>query len=273
MSFRTIMVQLDLDEVEPRLRFGHDLARRFDADLIAFAAAEADLIVPVGDYGMAAAEAMRMQTEDIEKRLKAIEADVRRVGGDDGRVSWIGGLGDPSALLALYGRAADLIVAGPGLRNSSRAQGVIDPGALILSAGRPVLMPAESHAPVRLDSVVVAWKDTREARRAVADAMPFLAAAKKVAVVTVEEEAVHDAKTSAADVVRFLSRHGVSASPVVIDVGARQAVDALEETAAEFGADLIVTGGYGHSRLRQWAFGGFTRTLLGEGRLHRLFSN
>jgi nucleotide-binding universal stress UspA family protein len=133
---------------------------------------------------------------------------------------------------------------------------VIDPGSVILSAGRPVLLPAESLAPVRAESVVVAWKDSREARRAVTDAMPFLVTAKQVTVVTVEEEAVQDAKSSAADVVRFLTKHGVSASPVVVDVGAGQAVDALEEIAAEIGANLVVAGGYGHSRLREWAFGG-----------------
>jgi nucleotide-binding universal stress UspA family protein len=273
-SYKTILVQLDLDEpAEPRLQFGRDLARRFDADLVAFTAAAAELIVPVGDNGMGAAEAMRLRAEDIENRLKASEAGVRRFAGDDRRVSWIGALADPSTSLAIHARAADLVVLGPGLRKASRTRGVSDPGSVILSAGRPVLLPAESLAPVRPDSVVVAWKDTREARRAVADAMPFLTAAKQVAVVTVEEETVRDATASAADVVRFLSRHGVSARPVVVEVGARQTVDALEEIAAEIGADLVVAGGYGHSRLREWAFGGVTRSLLGEGKVHRLFSN
>src|SRR6185369_6640135 len=123
---------------------------------------------------------------------------------------------DPSMSVAVHARAADLVVLGPGLRKASRSRGVCDPGSVILSAGRPVLLPAENLAPVRADGVVVAWKDTREARRAIADAMPFLAAAKQVAVVTVEEESVLDAKASAAAVVSFLSRHGVSASPVVV---------------------------------------------------------
>ena len=74
MAFRTIMVQLDLDgPAEPRLRFGQELARRFEASLIAFAAAEADMVAPVGDNAIGAAEAMRLQVEDIEKRLREIE--------------------------------------------------------------------------------------------------------------------------------------------------------------------------------------------------------
>jgi nucleotide-binding universal stress UspA family protein len=274
MSFKTILVQVDLDgPAEPRLRFARELARRFDAEILAFAAAESDLIAPVGDNGMAAAEAMRMQTEEIESRMKSIEGEVRRIAGEDKRVSWRAVLGDPSAALAFYARAADLIVASSNLRKPSRFLGIADPGSVILSAGRPLLLPAADLAPVRAESIVVAWKDTREARRAVVDAMPFLAAAKEVAVVTVEEEASGRAKASAADVVGFLSKHGVNARPVVIDVGASEAVDALQTVAAETGANLVVAGGYGHSRLREWAFGGVTRSLLGEGRLHRLFSN
>ena len=273
MGIRTIMVQLDLDDpAEPRLRFGQELARRFDASLVAFAAAEADMIAPVGDNAIGAAEAMRLQVEDIESRLREIEAEVRRVGGGERQPSWLGLIDDPSASLGRHARAADLIVTGPASRKPSRSRGVVDPGAVILCAGRPVLVPAEDLAALRGEGVVVAWKDAREARRAVADAMPFLAMAGQVAVVTIEEDAVREAKQSAADVVASLARHGVKAKPVVVDAGASQA-DALEKVAAEIGADLVVAGAYGHSRLREWAFGGMTRSLLGKGKLHRLFSN
>jgi nucleotide-binding universal stress UspA family protein len=275
MNFNTILVQLDLvSPAAPRLTFGWELARRFEADMVAFAAAEPTMIVPVGDHGAAAAHAYRLQVEAIEARLKAIEQEFQAITKDDQRASWRALVGDPTTKLALHARAADLVVAAASAAQSpSRSRGIVDPGALILAAGRPVLMPAEDFAAIQTDGVVIGWKDTREARRAVVDAMPFLTEAKDVAVVTVEEEEMKTAKASAADVARFLMKHGVKAHPVVIDVGASQAVDALEAIAADIGANLVIAGGYGHSRLREWAFGGVTRSLLAQGGLHRLFSN
>lgn len=273
MSIRTILVQLDLEgPAEPRLRLALQLAGRFDAKVTAFAAAEADLIAPFGDNGTGAAEAMRLQVDEIERRLGQIEAEVLTLAGD-GEASWIGLVDDPSGSLVRHARAADLVVVGPCDRRPSRSRGVVDPGAVILSAGRPVLAPAQSLAAVRAESVVVAWKDAREARRAVADAMPFLVSARQVAVVTVEEDDVGDARRSVADVVAFLERHGVRAEPVVIHDGKATVIEAIEKVAAEIGADLVVAGGYGHSRLREWAFGGTTRSLLGKGGLHRLLSS
>ena len=121
--------------------------------------------------------------------------------------------------------------------------------------------------------MLVAWKDTREARRAVVDAMPFLVAAREVVVATIEEADQKGARESAADVVRFLMKHGVKARSEVIDVGRAYAPEALVEMARAAKADLIVSGGYGHSRLREWAFGGVTRSLLRETGIHRLMSN
>lgn len=275
MIFNTIMVQLDLEApAEPRLAFGWELARRFEADMIAVAAAEPNLIVPVGDTGVAAAHALRLQVEGIETRLKAIEQDLQRLTKDDQRASWRGHVGDPTSTLALHARAADLVVAtSADTRSPSRSRGIVDSGALILSAGRPVLLPAHDLAAIQTEGAVIGWKDTREARRAVVDAMPFLTEAKEVAVVTVEEEEMRSAKASAADVVRFLMKHGVRAHPVVIDTGSAQAAEALEGIVAEMGANLVIAGGYGHSRLREWAFGGVTRSLLNQGGLHRVLSS
>jgi nucleotide-binding universal stress UspA family protein len=271
MGYKTILVQVDLDgEAGPRLRLARQLADRFEAKLIGFAAAEADLIAPVGDTGTGAAEAMRLQVEEIERRLAEIEAETLKI---DGKADWLGLVDDPSGALARHARAADLIVTGPCNRRPSRSRGVIDPGTLIMSAGRPVLVPAEDLAAVRAENIVVAWKDAREARRAVADAMPFLAAARRVAVATIDEDDTGEARQSVADVVAFLARHGVKAEPMVINDGKMEAIDAIGKVAAEIGADLGVGGGYGPSRLREWAFGGMTRSLLGKSGLHRLFSN
>ena len=275
MTFRTIMVQLDVDAAaEPRLKFASELARQFEADLIAVAAAEARFVVPVGDDGIVAADAMRWQIEEIEARLIALEREFQSMTADNPRASWRGYVGDPTRLLASHARAADLIVVGsPGPAVIGDHNRTVDQGALILSAGRPILLASADLAPVRYESAVVAWKDTREARRAVVDAMPFLTKAQHVVVVTVENDEGKPARESAADVVLYLMKHGVKARSEVMDVGDSLAADALAEVASEIGANLIVSGGYGHSRLREWALGGVTRSLLRETGVHRLMSN
>lgn len=275
MAYNTIMVQLDLDTAAtPRLTFAMDLARRFEADLIGFAAAEPHIFVPRDEGGMIAAEMMRQRTEEIRERIKAMKEEFLSVAGDGERVSWRGDFGNPTQLLATHARAADLIVTGApaaGLAGDDRR--TVDAGALILSAGRPVLFAADSLVPANVQKVLVAWKDAREARRAVVDAMPFLKNAQEVSVTTIAEGDQKTARESAADVVRFLMRHGVKARSDVLGVGGADREDAIAEIARETGADLIVAGGYGHSRLREWAFGGMTRSLLADGSLHRLVSN
>jgi nucleotide-binding universal stress UspA family protein len=274
ITFNTIMVQLDVDvAAEPRLEFASELARQFEADLIGFAAAEARIVVPMTDSGIVPVEVMCQQVEEIEQRLEALKQEFRTLTASDLRASWRGYVGDPTRLLAMHARAADLLIVGsPAPAMMSDHNRTVDQGALILSAGRPILLASDNLAPVRNESAVVAWKDTREARRAVVDAMPFLTKAKQVVVVAVEDDG-QAARESVADVVLFLTRHGVKARSEVVDVGRSQACEALTEVACEVGANLIVSGGYGHSRVREWALGGVTRSLLRETGVHRLMSN
>lgn len=123
------------------------------------------------------------------------------------------------------------------------------------------------------EKVLVAWKDTREARRAVVDAMPFLTDAREVLVTTIAEGDQKAARESAADVVRFLMKHGIKAGSDVLGVGHANGAEALVEIVREVGADLVVAGGYGHNRVREHIFGGMTRSLLDQGLLNRLLSN
>ena len=115
---------------------------------------------------------------------------------------------------------------------------------------------SEKGEPLRRKNILVAWKDTREARRAVADAMPFLVHADDVLVATMEDHERAVARSSVADVVKYLMRHGVKARSEVAGHERANDIDTLVGMAENMGADLIVAGAYGHSRLREWAFGG-----------------
>ncbi len=117
-------------------------------------------------------------------------------------------------------------------------------------------------AAVPLDAVVIGWKDTRETRRAVVDALPLLRHAGRVAVVEVaSEEDLPAARTRLDDVVAWLKRHGVVAHSVAAPAAGDDATR-LDGIVLEHGAGLLVAGAYGHNRLREWTLGGVTRTVL-----------
>jgi hypothetical protein len=139
MIYNTIMVQLDVDGlVTPRLDFAWDLAQRFEADLIAFAAEASP--VTAGDMGGASVEATR---EEIYYKttdwLRALESEFDKFTGGSDKASWRSVIGDPTHFLALNARVADLIIVGSDSHGAGSRLQTIDPGDIVLSAGRPVL--------------------------------------------------------------------------------------------------------------------------------------
>ncbi len=130
-----------------------------------------------------------------------------------------------------------------------------------MAAGRPILVVPSRVDGLQAKCVLVAWKDTPQARRAVSAALPLLRAADCVVVAQIlERQEKSEAQHACEDVAKWLTRHGATAVVRVID--GRDATLTLNEMAADETADLIVAGAYGHSRLREWAFGGVTQQLL-----------
>ena len=139
----------------------------------------------------------------------------------------------------------------------------VNAGELVLRAGRPVLVvPAEVEW-LKLKSIIVAWKDTREARRAISDALPLLHKAREVIVVELLEAGADQAAAKARvdDVGAWLVRRGISASSIATKalIGV---TDRLTILAQDEGASIIVAGAYGRTRFQEWVFGGVTRDLL-----------
>ncbi|WP_027054311.1 universal stress protein [Mesorhizobium erdmanii] len=275
MIYTTILVQLDIDApARPRLVFAQEIARKFEADLIALVAAEPSTLVSPSESAPLVAEVLRVRTHEIEERIKKLKEEFLAFVGNDERASWRAELDDPTRAVALHARAADLVITGaPTAAAAGDYQRTVDPGALVLSLGRPVLFAADGLSAFKGERVMVAWKDCRESRRAVVDAMPFLSNAKEVTVFSAAEEGKVAARDGVADVVRYLMKHGVTARSHFVDGEGVSAGDSIVVEADRIGADLIVAGGYGHSRFREWAFGGATRSLLNSGSFHRLLSN
>jgi nucleotide-binding universal stress UspA family protein len=136
---------------------------------------------------------------------------------------------------------------------------------LIFESGRPVLLlPPEGMAGHRFDDVVVGWDGSRGAARALAEALDLLAAAESVTVATVTGDKDLVGTAPAEDVVRHLSRHGITAEAVDVPLGGENAGEALTSFCKKRGADLLVMGAFGHTRAREFLLGGATRSALKE---------
>jgi nucleotide-binding universal stress UspA family protein len=240
-----------------------DLAGRSQAKLIGFCAADAPIVAAgPADAGLAAEAWMQMR-DDIQSRFKDMHDKFGKLIAGKVAIEWREALDNPTRALAEAARMADLIVMG-AVEGAATGDAYrrADPGSIALQAGRPLLVVAHDAEQVRARNIAVAWKDTREARRALTDSLPLLKSAETVTVVTVAAEVDQWIRASLADVMAFLRAHGVEARPELVEDSDEHL--ALFDALDKCGADLIVSGAYGHSRLREWAFGGVTRSLLDE---------
>jgi nucleotide-binding universal stress UspA family protein len=264
LSYATLLVQLDLDQTnEARLKIAADLAERFHAGVIGVAACAQTIPLYFTD-GFVADELVEQDRTDIEQRLLGAEEKFRvSLAGRATHIEWRSALTQPTDFVAEQSRAADLIIIG-GRRPDESLDPLrhLIPSDLVTFAGRPVLVVPQDAAPLAAKRILIAWKDTREARRAVFDALPFLSKCEKAIVAEIDESKdPAGARARVDDVVAWLDRHGVKASGIVQNAIERTA-DELNALARQEDADLIVAGAYGHSRFREWVLGGVTRDLF-----------
>jgi nucleotide-binding universal stress UspA family protein len=269
MSYASFLTHVEVHSGPPsRLWLAADLANQFGAALIGVGAEIMEPPTAASAFGYVDGEAMVVLAQVVQDDLKLAEetfSEVAKtvVAGSE----WRSGVGFPSDLVTQQARACDLIIGGPRHSEPMGVHDRADPGDLLMRSGRPVLVTPVGQERLDGSSIVVAWKDTREARRAVVDALPFLVRAKQVLVAEVcENRSAADARAAVADVAEFLARHGVRASTAVREPGRGSPAKALLEIADMQDAGLIVAGGYGHSRVSEWVFGGVTNELLGAPR-------
>lgn len=181
----------------------------------------------------------------------------------------------PPEAAALHARFADLSVLG-----HSHGSGPADMqravfAAMLLTSGRPLLkLPAHPRWPAKLERVAIAWSPRPEAARAVHDAIPLLSGAS-VDVVMVEPAVGQPwpVDVPGADIAEHLARHGLRVNVVSVSRDGRTTAGALLDHVNRSDAQLLVCGGYGHSRLREQVFGGVTRELYERSPVPVLFSH
>jgi nucleotide-binding universal stress UspA family protein len=248
-----------------RIEYASELARVFDAHLTGLA--ENLLIeMPVAFDGVTAVAIPETVIEEADarsrKRMKELTGALEKTGlrHELRRVdAYLGGM--PAAMSRMV-RLSDLFVGTLPLNGSSGLRDVVE--AVMFGSGRGCfLVPPDGEPRKTYDRVLVAWKDTRESARALSEGLPFLHRAKEVTVAIVEEGGAGEqmGEDVGADVGRYLSRHNLKVEIRKIN-GWESVSDALLNEAKNVQADLIVLGGYGHSRFREWALGGVTDDLL-----------
>lgn len=272
MAYRTILIELvDDAQNEARIRCGCQLAERFGAELVALHVSLPPM-APLG-YGEGTAyvgpEAFEAQREANRLVRERVEAAFRRA-CERARLPArdLYDEGEPGEIIAEAARAVELTIAAQAGGGALEAPTRHPIDQVVLSAGGPVLMlPRASWAEPLGRRVVVAWNGSREAARALKDALPFLVAAEAVTVVAAGEAAGAALEGAAA----LLRRHAVPAVTRQVEPGPLAGATLLD-AAAEAGGDLLVMGAYGHSRLREIVLGGATREVLRGAGLPVLFS-
>jgi nucleotide-binding universal stress UspA family protein len=263
MSFATLMVHMEIaPKSDAQVRLAAGLAERFASTLIGISASVLPPYPAENGYFVTKVFIER-ERQDILAALKQTEAWFRSALGQTGiNLEWRSAVDLPETFVAAEARSADLLVVSQPREPVDICRS-LDPGAAILKTGRPLLVVPAGVDSLKAERIVIGWKDGREARRAVHDSLPLLQEAKSVAIVEVCDDGAETAgRRCVEDVAQYLARHRISVGTVTATAAAGPIADQLVKLAEADGADLIVAGGYGHSRLGEWIFGGVTRDLL-----------
>jgi nucleotide-binding universal stress UspA family protein len=268
MSIKDVLVHVDNSaQIDSRLDVAVGLARTHDAKLAAIYAIPEPFISLYASDGYVPADLIETQTERaLERAAAAKKSFEERMGRIGMEAEWREAEGYAASVISLNARYADLTVVGQTHPDDPRNYpnpGL--PAEVALGAGRPILVVPYIGAQQEIGrNVLVAWNGSREATRAVNDALPILERADKVTVLAVNPRkgGGDHGDVPSADIALHLARHGVKAeaSQTVsddVDVG-----DILLSRLSDLGADLVVMGAYGHSRMRELMMGGVTRELL-----------
>jgi nucleotide-binding universal stress UspA family protein len=265
MGFKDLLVYVDSDPTcDSRMDVAASLAARHEAHLTGLHAMgwprlpgylEIELPSNVLD------EQRRLGAERAHQAEGRFQERARRHGV---RAEWRVDEGDLVGTVKLHARYADLTVVGQGLDlKDAPGELALLPEELALGVGRPVLVVPRYGTFGRVgERVLIAWNGSREATRAVHDAIPILKRATHVTVLSIDPDAKSASRTPSADIALHLARHGIvaeAASTLSVDIGVG---NTLLSRAADLGADLIVMGAYGHSRMREMVLGGATRHIL-----------
>ncbi len=251
----------DDPQFEGRLQGALDLARAVGGHLDCLQTRRIPAFYGAETAGFSGSATMVMQLIDLEERAAAENRErvTARLSREDVPWSWFDSMGDPAFTLVERSLLHDVILLSQPDSAGDEAGRTL--AHVVTRAETPVLvMPASAHSLPLDRPVLIAWKPTTEAAKAVRAAVPLLRLASRVDVLTID--APEEADLPPLDVAEYLSRHGISSEVHSRSSGDRSVAEALQAAAADLGSGLIVMGGYGRSRAMEFLLGGVTRRFL-----------
>jgi nucleotide-binding universal stress UspA family protein len=262
---KDIVVNLGLGAHDPAGDFAISVANTFDAHLLGVAFVY-DPIIPGAVMGGIPPQFIESQRIDSEKAARTavarFEQAAKRASVSYESLNVSASISGAAERLGRLARRFDLAIVGQPEREKSAPDEVVDEGVLFES-GRPVIfVPYIQKAVLKLDRVMVCWDGSRAATRAIADSLPFLRKAKRVEIVMVAGKAGKEDEIPGVDLGQHLARHGIEVGVKRITAPDIDVSSTILSYAADTNADMIVMGGYGHSRLREFILGGVTRSIL-----------
>jgi nucleotide-binding universal stress UspA family protein len=280
MALKNIGILIDATpEGEARTHYAAALAYRFGARLIGICAVSASRSLPRNDYYVIGAKAIKAMFVSQEAADEDVAAAVRRsfeaisakhdVNGEFRVV----GRGGPDEDLALCSLDSDLVIIGQ--KDLHQLPGYLSPERLLLASGTPILVvPNGWKSEPMSKKILVGWNGSRQARRAVVDALPLLVASPSVTLLIVDssKRPSRHGDEPGADIARYLAQHGAHVEVERLPSHGSPIAEIIISHALNYGADLIVIGAYSRARSVQLVFGGVTRTLLKQSPLPVLVS-
>ncbi|CAB3635977.1 hypothetical protein LMG26685_01583 [Achromobacter mucicolens] len=277
--YRRITVHLDHGfDCTRRTALALGLAKRHKAELVGVYASSAPPQYYYGESVMMSRTLNIMKNLQAQNRGAVQNAFLEAAAAADVPAVVRAGESSPSATVALHGRASDLIIVSQQNRDDVEAAHENEfVEQTLLTAGRPVMvLPSSGDFPVVGDRVLLCWDGSREAARALADAAPLLQGASHVVVLTMDEGAATRNVESIPfeDLATYCVAHGIPAPDHVRrDIKGVGVGSTILNAAADYSADLIVMGAYGHSKFREWAMGGATASILKSMTVPIMFSH
>lgn len=264
MSYKTIMVHLHIGDVNSAvLNVAKTVAERFNAKVIGTVVGQQTQIIYGRGYAMM--DFFDLEEAQLEKEINDAEAAFRNTfKGHAASIEWRSKITREPMIeyIASEARSADLVITGIAPSDFFQGPAAVTASEIVMKSGRPVLIVPNKIDNFKLNHVVVGWKETREARRAIADAIPILQLAKEVTVIEVTSKSYKkEANQRLKDIENWLKAHDINASCVTHIAKDDDATDFVAIVKKQK-ANMVVAGAYGHSRLREWALGGVTDELL-----------
>jgi nucleotide-binding universal stress UspA family protein len=276
MTFKQVLVHVEPGSAsEVRLKYAIGLARTFGARLtgltVTLSAAEIPAAM-IGDAQImnAAIDAARESADYAKQQFEGL------MSGCGLTTEWRNGEGNPAQVVGAEAARADILVIGGQLRNDMDGGFYrLAPDDVLMACGRPTIVVPENLAiDFRAKRILLAWKNTPEAARAAHDAIPLLIQADEVIIAEIASAGGWNGgySISIEDMADHLRIHGAKITTATLEGQASDAGDLLLDFGAKNQVDLIVAGAYGHSRVREWALGGVTASLLRRAQVPCLFS-